>query len=138
DDTIETIDEDNDGDGIYANDDSDGDGTPDYLEPNAIEADIEVFNVVTPIGDGIHDVLAIRGLEDYPDNTIRIYNRWGVQVYVTKAYDTQGNVFDGTSEGRVTVDQENNLPVGTYFYILDYVDNIGATKSLTGYIYLNR
>ena len=138
DDTIETIDEDTDGDGIYSNDDADGNGTPDYLEPNAIEADIEVFNVVTPNGDGIHDVLSIRGLEVYPDNTIRIYNRWGVLVYVTKAYNTQGNVFDGSSEGRVTIDQENNLPVGTYFYILDYVDNVGATKSLTGYIYLNR
>ena len=138
DDTIETIDEDYNGDGNYANDDTDSDGRPDYLEPNAIEADIEVFNVVTPNGDGIHDVLAIRGLEVYPNNTIRIYNRWGVQVYVTKAYDTQGNVFDGTSEGRVTIDQENKLPVGTYFYILDYEDNTGAMKSMTGYIYLNR
>ncbi|WP_229732478.1 T9SS type B sorting domain-containing protein [Muriicola marianensis] len=137
-DTIPTVDEDYNGDGNYANDDENNNGTPDYLEPNAIEADIEVFNVVTPNGDGIHDVLAIRGLEDYPNNTIRIYNRWGVQVYVTKAYDTQGNVFDGTSEGRVTIDQDNKLPVGTYFYILDYEDNTGAMKSLTGYIYLNR
>lgn len=138
DDRIPTVDEDYNGDGNYANDDSDNDGTPDYLEPNAIEADIEVFNVVTPNDDGIHDVLAIRGLEAYPNNTIRIYNRWGVQVYVTKAYDTQGNVFDGTSEGRVTIDQESKLPVGTYFYILDYEDNTGAMKSMTGYIYLNR
>jgi len=138
DDRIPTVDEDNNGDGNYANDDVNSNGTPDYLEPNAIEADIEVFNVVTPNGDGIHDVLAIRGLEEYPNNTIRIYNRWGVQVFVTKAYDTQGNVFDGTSEGRVTVDQENKLPVGTYFYILDYEDNLGNMKSMTGYIYLNR
>lgn len=137
-DSIPTVDEDYNGDGNYANDDENNNGTPDYLEPNAIEADIEVFNVVTPNGDGIHDVLAIRGLEDYPNNTIRIYNRWGVQVYVTKAYDTQGNVFDGTSEGRVTIDKENKLPVGTYFYILDFEDNTGAMKSLTGYIYLNR
>ncbi len=137
-DSIPTVDEDYNGDGNYANDDENNNGTPDYLEPNAIEADIEVFNVVTPNGDGIHDVLAIRGLEEYPNNTIRIYNRWGVQVYVTKAYDTQGNVFDGTSEGRVTIDQDNKLPVGTYFYILDFEDNTGAMKSLTGYIYLNR
>jgi gliding motility-associated-like protein len=138
DDRIPTVDEDYNGDGNYANDDTDNNGTPDYLEPNAIEADIEVFNVVTPNGDGIHDVLSIRGLEPYPNNTIRIYNRWGVQVYVTKAYDTQGNVFDGSSEGRVTIDKQNKLPVGTYFYILDYEDNTGAMKSMTGYIYLNR
>ncbi|NNK12120.1 MAG: T9SS type B sorting domain-containing protein [Flavobacteriaceae bacterium] len=137
-DSIPTVDEDYNGDSNYANDDENNNGTPDYLEPNAIEADIEVFNVVTPNGDGIHDVLSIRGLEDYPNNTLKIYNRWGVQVFITKAYDTQGNVFDGTSEGRVTIDKENKLPVGTYFYILDYEDNTGATKSMTGYIYLNR
>ncbi|WP_239530536.1 T9SS type B sorting domain-containing protein [Muriicola jejuensis] len=137
-DRIPTVDEDYNGDGNWANDDENNNGTPDYLEPNAIVADIEVFNVVTPNGDGIHDVLAIRGLEDYPNNTIKIYNRWGVQVFMTKAYNTQGNVFDGTSQGRATIDQDNKLPVGTYFYILDFEDNTGAMKSLTGYIYLNR
>jgi len=138
DDGIDTIDEDMNGDGNFANDDLDADGIPDYLEPNFTGEDIEVFNVLTPNGDGIHDVLTIRGLENYPNNTIKIYNRWGVLVYVTKAYNTQGNVFDGTSEGRVTVDQDNKLPVGTYFYILDYEDSQGSMKSLTGYIYINR
>lgn len=132
-----TLDEDINKDGIFTNDDSDNDGIPDYLEPNASD-DIEVFNVLTPNGDGIHDVLTIKGLEDYPNNTIKIYNRWGVQVYITKAYNTQGNVFDGTSEGRITVDVDNRLPVGTYFYILDYEDDSGNMRSLSGYLYINR
>ncbi|MBT8204852.1 MAG: gliding motility-associated C-terminal domain-containing protein, partial [Eudoraea sp.] len=138
DDNIMTIDEDLNADGNYSNDDIDTDGIPDYLEPNFSEADIEVFNVVTPNGDGVHDVLTIRGIENFPNNTIKIYNRWGVQVYMTKAYNSQGNVFDGTSEGRVTVDMENKLPVGTYFYILDFEDNNGNMKTLSGYLYLNR
>lgn len=138
DDLIPTASEDTNGDGDFTNDDIDADGTPDYLEPNASEDDIEVFNVVTPNGDGVHDVLAINGLEDFPDNTIRIYNRWGVQVYATNAYNTQGNVFDGTSEGRATIQADNKLPVGTYFYILDYVNEDGVQKSLSGYIYINR
>ncbi|MEO0526582.1 MAG: gliding motility-associated C-terminal domain-containing protein [Bacteroidota bacterium] len=140
DDGIETIDEDSNGDGNYANDDVDADGTPNYLESDLVvnEDEVEVFNVITPNGDGIHDVLNIRGLEDFPNNTIRIYNRWGVLVYITKAYNTQGNVFDGTSEGRVTIDQDNKLPVGTYFYILDYENAVGETISLSGYIYINR
>lgn len=137
-DNIPTIQEDLDFDGNFANDDSDADGIPDYLEPNFSDEDIEVFNVVTPNGDGVHDVLTIRGLENFPNNTIKIYNRWGVQVYMTRAYDTQGNVFDGTSEGRVTVDVDNKLPVGTYFYILDYEDSSGNMKTLSGYLYLNR
>ncbi|MGB5229272.1 MAG: gliding motility-associated C-terminal domain-containing protein, partial [Eudoraea sp.] len=138
DDLIPTAAEDTNGDGDFSNDDMDADGIPDYLEPNASEEDIEVFNVVTPNGDGVHDVLSIRGLEDFPNNTIRIYNRWGVQVYTTNAYNTQGNVFDGTSQGRATVDIDNKLPVGTYFYILDYENDDGIMKSLSGYIYINR
>ena len=137
-DGIDTIDEDLNADNNYANDDSNGNGIPEYLEPNVTEEEIEVFNVITPNGDGIHDVLRISGLENYPVNTIRIYNRWGVLVYTTHAYNTEGNVFKGTSEGRVTVQADNSLPVGTYFYILDYEDATGNTKSLSGYLYLNR
>ncbi|MBD0779040.1 gliding motility-associated C-terminal domain-containing protein [Maribacter sp. ANRC-HE7] len=138
DDTFMTIDEDLNGDGDYSNDDNDGNGIPDYLEPNVPEEEVEVFNVLTPNGDGVHDVLVIGGLQNYPDNSLKIYNRWGVLVYTTRAYNTNGNVFDGTSEGRVTVEKDNKLPVGTYFYILDYVDVTGKTITLSGYIYINR
>ncbi|WP_421808925.1 gliding motility-associated C-terminal domain-containing protein [Flagellimonas sp.] len=141
DDGIETIDEDLNMDGNYANDDSDEDGIPNYLDADLGETTaetIDVINVITPNGDGIHDVLAINGIEDYPNNTVRIYNRWGVMVFQTKAYNTTGNVFDGTSQGRVTVDQDNKLPVGTYFYVIDYQDQGGNMKQISGYIYINR
>ncbi len=141
DDGIETRDEDLNGDGDYTNDDADGDGIPDYLDSDLIELNaetIEVFNVVTPNGDGIHDILKINGLENYPNNSLKIFNRWGVLVYTTNAYGTEGNYFDGTSNGRVTVNQDNQLPVGTYFYILDYEEAAGKRKSLSGYIYINK
>lgn len=140
---VDYRDEDDDGDGIASKDEyrstnSNGNGIPDYLEPNVMKDEIEVFNVITPNGDGIHDVLKISGLENYPDNSIHIYNRWGVLVYGTQAYNTQGNVFIGTSEGRVTVDTDRQLPVGTYFYILEYKNKLGETKTLSGYLYINR
>ncbi len=137
-DNIPTRDEDLNGDGNFANDDSNNNGIPEYLELNIPDTEIEVFNVITPNGDGAHDFLTITGLEPYPNNTLKIYNRWGVLVYSTNSYNTQGNVFDGTSEGRVTVAADNKLPVGTYFYILDYEDGSNTTKSLTGYLYINR
>jgi len=137
DDNIDTIDEDMNNDNNYANDDADADGFPDYLDRPTPDQ-IEIFNVITPNGDGIHDILTISGLENYPINTLRIYNRWGVLVYTTNAYNTEGNVFDGTSIGRVTVQVDNKLPVGTYFYILDYQDENDNGQSLSGYIYLNR
>ena len=140
DDGIETADEDLDLDGDFANDDSDEDGIPNYLDPDLeqSEAEIEVFNVITPNGDGVHDVLRIANIENFPNNTVKIYNRWGVLVFQTKAYNSNGNVFDGTSEGRVTIDQQRKLPVGTYFYIIDYQDTVGNMKQLSGYLYINR
>ncbi len=140
DDGILTVDEDVNGNGDYSDDDEDANGVPSYLDPDRITTgeEIEVFNVITPNGDGIHDELRIGGLENFPNNTVKIYNRWGVLVYTTKAYNTAGNVFDGTSTGRVTVNKDNKLPVGTYFYIIDYEDTTNTMKSISGYIYINR
>jgi hypothetical protein len=59
-------------------------------------------------------------------------------VFNTRAYNTQGNVFDGTSQGRATVARDNKLPTGTYFYILEFELDNGTMQQRTGYIYLNR
>lgn len=140
DDGVETIDEDSNLDGNYLNDDSNTDGIPNYLDAEQdVRGDtIEVFNVITPNGDGVHDVLRISGLENYPENTVKIYNRWGVAVFTTSAYDTEGNIFDGSSKGRVTINKDNQLPTGTYFYVIDYKETNGSVKSVSGYIYINR
>ena len=140
-DGIATPDEDLDEDGNLANDDSDGDGTPNYLDPDlgpTQTEDIEVIQIVTPNGDGNYDTLVIENIEDFPDNTVKIYNRWGVQVFMTRGYDNVSNNFDGTSTGRVTVNQDNKLPVGTYFYIIDYMMDTRGMQQKSGYIYINR
>lgn len=141
DDGIATTDEDLNLDGNRANDDSDGDGIPNYLDPDlgpTEDDQPDVINVITPNGDTVHDVLTIRRIENFPNNTVKIYNRWGVLVFQTRGYDNAGNAFDGTSTGRVTVDQDNKLPVGTYFYIVDYEDQNSSMKQLSGYLYINR
>ena len=121
--------------------DSDGDGIPDFLEPNnstPSEDDLEIFNLVTPNGDSDNDVFTIRNIELYPNNTVEIYNRWGVLVYETKGYGQNGKYFRGISEGRVTISQSSELPVGTYFYILRYQNNSSQNKERSGYLYINR
>ncbi|MEL6305780.1 MAG: gliding motility-associated C-terminal domain-containing protein [Bacteroidota bacterium] len=140
-DGILTRDEDLDEDGNFANDDSNEDGIPNYLDPDlgpTVIADIDVINVITPNDDTVHDFLEIRRIEDFPNNTVKIFNRWGVLVFQARGYDNSSNVFDGTSEGRVTVDKDNRLPVGTYFYIVDYVNDEGINKQISGYLYINR
>ncbi|WP_397363389.1 gliding motility-associated C-terminal domain-containing protein [Olleya sp. R77988] len=126
------------GDDAY---DSDGDGLlPDYLGVNnatVSEDDLEIFNAVTPNGDGDNDVFVIRNIERFPDNTVKIYNRWGVIVFETSGYGQNANYFTGESNGRVNVQVDEQLPVGTYFYIVEY-NKEGETKSRAGYLYIQR
>ena len=84
----------------------------------------------------MNDFLVIQGLEDTENNTLRIYNRWGVLVYETSQYGESGNFFRGISNGRVTIQEEDNLPSGTYFYVLEFTIS-GDSDSKAGYIYIN-
>lgn len=86
----------------------------------------------SPNGDGIHDTFTIEGLALRSNNTLRIYNRWGALVYSKKNYN---NTWDGTSNNKLTIKKTEGLPVGVYFYVLDFHDE---HKKWTGYIYLNR
>ena len=99
---------------------------------------IKVFNAVSPDGSGENNKLYIQGIECYPDNSVEIYNRWGVLVFERAYYNNQDIAFRGTSEGRVTVEKSQELPVGTYFYILKYRDHSSNAIEKTGYLYINR
>ena len=110
---------------------------PDYLEannfnPNEIDG-IEVYNVLTPNGDGVHDIFTIRNISMYPDNELRVYNRWGKLVYEMKGYGANGRYFNGTSNLGA-----HRLSSGTYFYVLNYRDVNAQNKTRQGYLYLNR
>ena len=102
-----------------------------------LDGEFEIFNAVSPNGDGINDTFVIQGLTAYPDNTVEIFNRWGVKVYEKSEYhkvqETSAG-FAGRSNGRATIMQDNELPVGTYFYVV----KISGRKSLSGYLYINR
>ena len=91
-------------------------------------------NAFSPDGDGINDTWTIRGdlSENYPNNQIRIFNRWGVSVYETKGYQNDWNGSNYNSSGSTS----SNLPVGTYFYLLDL--NGDGSNVKKGYVYLTR
>ncbi|HKO76583.1 MAG TPA: gliding motility-associated C-terminal domain-containing protein [Flavobacterium sp.] len=100
--------------------------------------EIKVYNAVTPDGSDKYDKLVIQGLECYSDNSIEIFNRWGVLVFEREHYNNDDIVFRGVSEGRVTVEKSQELPAGTYFYILKYKDSNSNAFEKSGYLYLNR
>lgn len=85
------------------------------------EDDCFVPTLFTPNDDGINDRLIVPCLETarFPDNEIIIFNEWGDVVYKAAPYLNDWN-------GRVS---GNALPVGTYFYIMDFGDGSTPRRS---------
>ena len=101
-------------------------------------ADFEIFNGITPNGDDINDFFRILGIEAYPNNHLKIFNRWGVLVYEKENYGQDNDLFYGISQGRATLQKEKELPSGTYFYILTIEGENPGKPSYSGYLYINR
>ncbi|WP_077403016.1 Ig-like domain-containing protein [Cellulophaga omnivescoria] len=106
-------------------------GTP----PLGVACDIKIQNEnITPgTTDG---TFVIVNIEAFPDNTVEIFNRWGVKVYSAKSYDNTSRAFTGVSNGRAVVKSSSTLPAGVYYYIINYVKK-GEPKTKNGYLYLN-
>jgi gliding motility-associated-like protein len=91
--------------------------------------DILPNQIFTPNGDGQNDTYYVKNIEFYPGSRITIFNRWGNKVYEKSGYL---NDWDGYSN--VNKFGSNALPVGTYYYVIDY----GVNRHKTGYVYLER
>ncbi len=116
------------------------DGVPDvfsYVICNAFGCDtavvsvlvscdeLRIFNGFSPNNDNKNDFFRINGLQNYPDNKLFVYNRWGNLVF--EAVDYQNN-WIGDWDGK-------DLPDGTYFYVLDLGE---GDKPLSGYVQIRR
>ncbi|MFZ9046288.1 MAG: gliding motility-associated C-terminal domain-containing protein, partial [Cyclobacteriaceae bacterium] len=101
--------------------DCDGDGIPDHLDPFSCEQ-LPVNEVFTPNFDGFNDNLIFEGIQNFPNNSVQIFNRWGNVVWEIKGYDNSSNVFSGTVNAGGTLRNGSILPDGTYFYVLDRGD----------------
>ena len=105
---------------------------------------VDIVNKIVPYngmsvdGDGKNDYFHIGGIENYPNNVVRIYNRWGVKVFEVSGYDNVTRVFKGISDGRVTVEAPNKLPQGTYYYVIEYYDQNNNKQSEVGWLYLKK
>ena len=92
---------------------------------------IIIYNVLSPNGDNIHDFFQINCIENYPNNNLKIYNRWGVKIFEENRYE---NTWNGESSGRSTYKSDEKLPIGTYYYILDLGD---GSANRTGWLYIS-
>ena len=112
-------------------DDLDGNTNDDPTETN-LEGCLIVYSEFSPNGDGVNDNFVIGCIDNYPNNNLEIYNRWGNIVYKMNGYN---NDWNGASNGRAIVNDSEDLPEGTYYYKLELGD--GSLPKI-GWLYLNR
>ncbi len=87
---------------------------------------------MSPNGDGINDALVIDGLEESPNNVVRIFNRYGQKVFEQVNYTNQ---FRGVANtGTLVLGQEKGLPEGVYFYTASLFD---LELEYTGFLFLD-
>ncbi|WP_421804031.1 gliding motility-associated C-terminal domain-containing protein [Flagellimonas sp.] len=121
---------DTDGDGIpdTMDEDDDNDGVSDFDDafPTDEEPLLVPAQAFTPNGDGNNDAWIIPGIDNYPNNVVKVYNRWGHEVFATKSYR---NDWEGFYKSR-----NEKLPAGSYLYIIDLGD---GSAPLQGWIFIN-
>ncbi len=84
-----------------------------------------IYQGFSPNADGKNDTFTIFDIENFPQNSLRVFNRWGNLIYQKDNYQ---NDWDGTSmNGEL-------LPDGTYFYLFEINDR----EHFSGYVQLNR
>ena len=97
----------------------------------SIEEYLDVYKAFSPNGDGINDHWSIGKIEQYPENSVTVFDRWGSIIFQANEYNNENVVWDGTgnnsrlSGGRV-------VPAGTYFYSI----TLNGIGSLNGFVEL--
>jgi gliding motility-associated-like protein len=96
--------------------------------------EILVFNGVSSNNDGQNEVFEIACIQDFPNNNVQIFNRQGTIVYEVDGYNNVDVAFKGISNKGVSF-LGTELPVGTYFYIINKRD---GSQPRSGYLELLR
>jgi gliding motility-associated-like protein len=97
-----------------------------YISSQSAADLLRIYNVITPNEDGSNDSWIIDGIEEYPNNSIEIFNRWGDQIVRIGNYDNKTQVWKGRSRNG------ERVPDGTYYYILE----ISQGGHRTGWIFV--
>jgi gliding motility-associated-like protein len=87
---------------------------------------VKVYNGVSSNEDGTNDTFIIDDIDLFPNNEVKVYNRWGNEVFFKKGYK---NEWKGDWNGRP-------LPDGTYYYIIELNDE--ERTMLSGYLQIHR
>ena len=85
---------------------------------------LTIYSGFSPNGDGINDTFTIKGIENFPDNSLSIFDFTGEEIYFKKGYN---NEWDGSTA---------LVPLsGDYTYY--YVFSDGTGNYYSGYFKIN-
>ncbi|MCH7535451.1 MAG: gliding motility-associated C-terminal domain-containing protein [Bacteroidetes bacterium] len=87
-----------------------------------VDEEEDIPNAFSPNGDGWNDVWIINKIEAYPNNEVKVYNRWGQIVYEQIGYGAD-NAFNGRRRGQ-------DLPEGTYYFIIELNTTFDVIKKV--------
>jgi len=79
-----------------------------------VNKEIVIPNTFSPNGDGKNDTFEILYIDQYSNNVLQIFDRWGQMVYETTAYSYE-KAWDGKNK-------KNELAEGDYYYHLELRD----------------
>ena len=96
------------------------------------------YNAISLNDDNKNDYFHIEGIEKYPDNIVRIYNKEGLKVFDVVGYDNKNQSFKGFTQGKVAVKESLELSSGTYFYFIEYTDENHQLQRKIGWLYLRK
>ena len=99
------------------------------------DADLEFYNAISTDEGSQNNGFIIKNIDLYPNNNLKIFNRYGVLVYEKDGY-TNTDPFKGISTGRATVNKDGKLPQGTYYYVLEYIDGQNQKQQKAGWLYI--
>ncbi|WP_017730420.1 T9SS C-terminal target domain-containing protein [Nafulsella turpanensis] len=103
-------------------------------KPVTGERKVIVYDGFSPNGDGKNESWIIEHIEQYEDNFVQVFDRYGVLVFEAVGYNNHQKVFEGYSN-KGAIGGGSLLPEATYFYriVLDREQPV-----ITGYFILNR
>jgi gliding motility-associated-like protein len=103
----------------------------DTISVNIPELPVIIPTLFSPNGDGKNDTWEIKGIQQFTDAHIMIYNRWGNLVFeyngTAIGYLDTGKRWDGKYNGK-------DLPMGSYVYIVIF----DGTKTYNGVVSIAR
>ena len=124
-------DSDGDSDEEEGNDDCDRNGLADYIDPyDDCVGYVFTPEGFSPNGDGVNEFLVFKGIKDFPNSKLIVFNRWGSIIYEAKAYQ---NNWYGIPKNKTAIGSDI-VPEGTYYYIIDLGN---GSKPIKGFVYIN-